>query len=166
MAKKTSKKKPPKKKNGRPSKKDKIDLKQLTILAEYGLTDKQLSKALGICEASLNNYKKDKKFLESLKKGKKISDSKVVQSLYKRALGYNYTETHKERLKSGVITNKEIEKEITPDTTACIFWLKNRMPNDWRDRQEIKHSGSLNHRFASMTNSELIEYEKQYGIIK
>lgn len=119
---------------GRPSKKDNINFPQLLkMLASFGLTDKQISKAVGICEKTLNNYKKDKKIIQSLKKGKEISDKEVVKSLYKRALGYKYIETHKN--KKGVI--KIIEKEVSPDVLACIFWLKNRLPNDWRDKREV-----------------------------
>ena len=120
-----------------------------------------------LCEDTINEWKKvHPEFSESLKSGKYIFDNEtVVKSLLHRALGYSHKED-KVFNSNGELLIAETVKHYPPDTTACIFWLKNRMPNDWRDRQEIKHSGSLNHRFASMTNSELLEYEKQYGIIK
>lgn len=34
-------------------------------------------------------------------------------------------------------------KEVEPDTTAQIFWLKNRKPDKWRDKQDVQISGEL-----------------------
>lgn len=67
----------------------------------------------------------------------------MENALLKRALGYTYTETKKERTAEGVRTTTTI-KEVVPDTTAQIFWLKNRRPDRWRDKQDIHVSGSLN----------------------
>jgi hypothetical protein len=30
-------------------------------------------------------------------------------------------------------------EHIPPDVTACIFWLKNRDPQHWRDSQQLEH---------------------------
>ena len=66
----------------------------------------------------------------------------MENALLKRALGYTYTETKKERTAEGVRTTTTI-KEVVPDTTAQIFWLKNRRPDRWRDKQDIEHSGQI-----------------------
>lgn len=165
MKKKPVKKKVVKKKNGRPSKKDTINLNQLSILAEFGLTDKQLSKALGICETTLNKYKKDKKFLKSLKKGKEISNNKVVQSLYKRATGFQYTETHTQ---NGVV-EKVIKKIMAPDTTACIYWLNNRVPKEWCNRKYIESKNdntNKNYDMNEIADTELKKKINEYELIK
>ena len=105
---------------------------KLTLL---GHTDKELCIFFDVCEATLNNWKhQHPKFLESIKKGKDIADVEVVMALRKRALGYKYTETTTDS-ESDVI--KVVEKEVAPEVSAQCFWLKNRQPSKWRDKQEI-----------------------------
>ena len=70
---------------------------------------------------------------EALKKGKEVVDRQVENALLKRALGYTYAEITYE---DGEET-KRVIKEVVPDTTAQIFWLKNRKPEVWRDKREI-----------------------------
>ena len=110
--------------------------------ARDGLTNEEIADKLGIATSTLYNWrKKYVEFLEALKRGKKVVDAKVEKSLLKRALGYEYEET------KVVMTNdgnkkKRVEKEkkeVKPDTTAQIFWLKNRKPDKWKDKQEIDH---------------------------
>src|SRR5699024_4520505 len=89
----------------------------------------------------LYNYKRDHlEILESLKRGKEVVDRQVENALLKRAMGYKYDEITYE---DGEET-KRVTKEVVPDTTAQIFWLKNRKPIEWRDKQQIEHSGTLN----------------------
>ena len=63
--------------------------------------------------------------------------------MLKRALGYKYTEVTKERIEGGFVVTKEVTKEVVPDTTAQIFWLKNRKPNEWRDKQNVELEGEI-----------------------
>lgn len=106
--------------------------------ARDGLTDEQIAHNMGINVATLYRWKNSyNEICESLKKGKEVIDRQVENALLKRALGYSYIEVTKE---SGVIT-KEVTKEVHPDTTAQIFWLKNRKPGDWRDKQVTEHEG-------------------------
>lgn len=107
--------------------------------AKDGLTDEQIAQKMNISTASLYNWKKDHlEILEALKKGKEVVDRMVENALLKRALGYSYTETTKEYvIETGkMIITKEVTKEVIPDTTAQIFWLKNRKPNEWRNNPE------------------------------
>jgi DNA-binding XRE family transcriptional regulator len=106
-------------------------------LAEYGLTDKQLAKALGVTEQTINNYKKDyPEFFESLKRGKDIADAKVELALYQRAVGYSHPDVHISNFK-GKITITQLIKHYPPDPTSMIFWLKNRQPLRWKEKNEI-----------------------------
>lgn len=127
-----------KNKAGRPSKLSRISLEQVEKLAGYALKDTEIADILGICKASLNNYKQTPKFLDSLKRGKARADNYVVGSLFHRAIGYTHKEVQLFCYKGKVIQAK-IMKHYPPDPTAMIFWLKNRKPGDWRDRQEIEH---------------------------
>lgn len=118
--------------------------KLVESLAELGLTDVEMSEKLGISRSTFSLWKKKHpKFLEVLKIGKKIADQKVVQSLYQRALGYSHPEIHISTDKGKVIKTNII-KHYPPDTTACIYWTKNRMPDEWRDKLNYEHSGSVN----------------------
>lgn len=119
-------------------------LLKLEAWARDGLTDEQIAANAGIATATLYDWKKrHPEVSEALKKGKEVVDVQVENALLKRALGYTYTETKKERTAEGVRTTTTI-KEVVPDTTAQIFWLKNRRPDRWRDKQDIHVSGSLN----------------------
>ena len=119
-------------------------LLKLEAWARDGLTDEQIAANAGIATATLYDWKKrHPEVSEALKKCKEVVDVQVENALLKRALGYTYTETKKERTAEGVRTTTTI-KEVVPDTTAQIFWLKNRRPDRWRDKQDIHVSGSLN----------------------
>ncbi|BFN03901.1 transposase [Clostridium tetani] len=129
--------------------------------ARNGLTDEQIAKNLGIGLTTFYKYKKEHSELsEALKKGKEVIDFEVENALLKRALGYEYEEVTQERVlrkdeKGQPITDihgfplyemvvtKKVKKEVTPDTTAQIFWLKNRKPMEWRDKRDVEHSGNL-----------------------
>ena len=123
--------------------------------ARDGLTDEQIAYNMGISVATLYNWKtKYLDILESLKRGKEVTDRQVENALLKRALGYSYVETTKESLPiidpiTGEVTGyklqitKTVTKEVAPDTTAQIFWLKNRKPTEWRDKREVGISGKL-----------------------
>jgi len=138
------------KKMGRPSKyesKWKDRLVQIEGWAKEGLTDKEIADKMDIGIRTLYEWKvKFPDFSQSLKKGKEVSDYEVERTLFKRALGYSYEETKiVEELKDGVSSKKveKSKKQLPPDTTAIIFWLKNRKPEVWRDKKEIAHSGEL-----------------------
>lgn len=115
--------------------------------ARDGLTDEQIAKNLGVAYSSFRKYRDNNVALSAaLKKGKEVIDCEVENALLKRAMGYSYTETTSERINNEMVVTKKVEKEVQPDTTALIFWLKNRKPANWRDRQEIDttQSGEIN----------------------
>lgn len=119
--------------------------------ARDGLIDEQIAKNLGVAYSTFKTYiNKYPALSASLKKGKEVIDREVENALLKRALGYTYEEITYERFYNEeteefeLIPVKTITKQERPDTTAQIFWLKNRKPAEWRDKQEIEHSGSIN----------------------
>ena len=112
--------------------------------ARDGLTEEQIAYNMGIGYSTLQAWKnKYKDILDTLKKGKEVVDRQVENALLKRALGYKYTEVTKERIDGSLIVTKEVTKEVVPDTTAQIFWLKNRKPNEWRDKQNVELEGEI-----------------------
>jgi len=126
---------------GRPSKYDPGIHTQLAYwMAKNGLIDEQIAKELSISKATLTNWKREHpELLASLKRGKEHVDVLVEGTLLKRALGFEYTETHRVpgEDKDELVIIREVTKHNPGDVTAQIFWLKNRKPNDWRDRKEI-----------------------------
>ena len=105
----------------------------LTLLegwARDGLTDEQIAGNIGINTSTLYDWKnKFSEISEALKKGKEVVDIQVENALLKRALGYTYKETTSECDENGELkVTKVVTKEVVPDTTAQIFWLKNRRP--------------------------------------
>ena len=138
--------------------KDKLIL--IEAWARNGLTDEQIAKNLGIGKTTLYKYLSEHNELsELLKKSKEVVDIQVENALLKRALGYKYDEVTKELNEdTGELeVTKVVTKEVQPDTTAQIFWLKNRKPEDWRDRKEVEHSGNINNPYEGLTKEELLK---------
>ena len=90
--------------------------------------------------SSFSEYKlKYPELTEALKNGKEVIDTMVENALLKAALGYTY-----EEMKESEDGIERTTKVAHPNTTALIFWLKNRKPSQWRDKQELEHSGGVN----------------------
>ena len=107
--------------------------------ARDGLTDEQISHNIGITRETLNQWKnRFSDISDTLKRGKDVVDREVENALFKRAVGYEYDEV-KEKYECGVLTERTITKKmVVPDTTAQIFWLKNRKPEEWRDKRQVE----------------------------
>lgn len=107
--------------------------------ARDGLTDEQIAANMGISPSTLYEWKKShSEISESLKKGKEVVDRLVENALLKRALGYEYEEVS-EKYELGILTERKVtKKQVVPDTTAQIFWLKNRKPEEWRDKRQVE----------------------------
>lgn len=113
---------------------------KLTIL---GATDKDLADFFEVNTDSIYEWKKrHPKFSESIRRGKIEADSNVATSLYKRANGYKFEEKKTDyEVVNGikkVVKQSITEKSLSPDTTAAIFWLKNRQPKLWRDTKNVE----------------------------
>jgi hypothetical protein len=138
-------------KGGRPSKYNthvEPRLIEIEGWARDGLIDEQIAKNLGVAYSTFKGYKQMyPALMAALKRGKEVIDRQVENALLKRALGYEYEEVKQiiEKDEKGK-DRKRIEKtikQIIPDVTAQIFWLKNRKPHEWRDKRDIEHKGSL-----------------------
>lgn len=111
--------------------------------ARDGLTDVQIATNMGINVATL--YRWENEFCDirnALKDGKEVVDRQVENALLKSALGYMYDEVTEERRDDELVVTKVVHKEVQPNTTAQIFWLKNRKRAEWRDRVENAITGA------------------------
>ena len=145
-----------KKKRGRKSEYRIEYADQALKLCLLGATDKELSEFFSVSEQTLNKWKKDyPEFLESLKKGKNIADANVASRLYNRAIGYNCKATKFATSNGKITDSKEFIEHYPPDTTAAIFWLKNRQPDKWRDKKEVDANVNLGDELDSLTDEQL-----------
>jgi len=126
-------------KGGRPTKFDPKYCEQVVKLCKLGATDKDLADFFDVSEATINNWKVDfPKFLESLKEGRDFADANVADRLYQRAMGYEHDSEEIMAISDGKGAGSHVErvpirKIYPPDSTAAIFWLKNRQKKHWRD---------------------------------
>jgi hypothetical protein len=122
-------------------------LDEIAAWARQGLVDTDIAYNLGIATSTFYRWKNEhKEFRESLKISKKVANERVKNALYQRATGYDYDEvTEDTSYEDGkpVTRTKTTTKQVAPDPTAIIFWLKNRDPEKWRDRQELDVNGNL-----------------------
>lgn len=140
---------------------EKDNLLRLQAWARDGLTDEQIAKNIGITAKTLYEWKKKySKICEALKKGKEVVDVEVENSLYRAAVGFH--ETVRKTVMKKTVTYKDgkrikeesspvtVEEDVyvKPDVLAQMFWLKNRKPDVWRDKKDIKVEGEL-----SITNA-------------
>lgn len=122
--------------------KDKLIL--LEGWARSGLTDEQIAKNIGINRTTLYDWKKKEvNIADALKKGKEVIDFEVENALLKKALGYTITLNKQKVTKDGDVVDITEEVHVPPDTTAQIFWLKNRQVKKWRDKVEIADNDAI-----------------------
>ena len=134
-------------------------LKLLEGWARNGLTNEQIAKNIGVNPKTIYDWmNKEPKIKQALKKGKEVVDLEVENALYKKAIGYNveiqkafklkdiiYNENGKKISETERIEYAKEEVHVPADTTAQIFWLKNRKKHDWRDKVEYEtNSDELN----------------------
>lgn len=119
-------------------------LLQIGAWARNGLTEEQISRNMGIRRSTLFEWKKKYPDIsDALKNNKAVADIEVENALHKRAVGYDTTEKITYTDAKGNKTVKTVQKHIPGDVTAQIFWLKNRMKKDWRDKVEVEHTGQI-----------------------
>lgn len=126
---------------GRPSTYVPAFADQAAKLCKLGATDRDLADFFDVDEATINRWKlRYPEFCESLKLAKEEADKRVEQSLYRRAMGYSHDAVKIFNADGAPLVVPYVE-HFPPDTTACIFWLKNRKPEEWRDRQHHEMTG-------------------------
>ena len=114
--------------------------------ARDGLTYEQIAHNMGIGLTTLKEWRQKEPTIQSaLKKGKEVVDIEVENALLKRALGYTVTLKEQKVDKDGCVHDLVKDVHVPGDTTAQIFWLKNRRKQQWRDKIEYSNdNGELN----------------------
>jgi hypothetical protein len=124
---------------GRPTKYRPEYDKQAYNYCKLGANDKDLAEFFNCTEQTVNNWKHDyPTFFESLKKGKDIYDAELIESaLVRSCTGYTISE-HETKDQNGVITTRELTKEVPPNPTSIIFYLTNRNRERWKRNNETE----------------------------
>src|SRR3954471_22936676 len=118
-------------------------IEQARVLTQLGATDNELAEFFKTTSRTINRWKVEYiEFSNALRVGKHEADERVTRSLFQRAVGYVIPETHVS-VHQGKVLKTELMKHFPPDTTACIFWLKNRRPEEWREKFEHDHGLNL-----------------------
>jgi hypothetical protein len=127
---------------GRPTKFEPQFIEQAEKLCRLGATDVEIADFFEVSVRTLHRWKAEHEgFCHSIKAGKEVADSRVERSLFARATGYEHDEVDI-RVVGGEIVQTPIRKFYPPDTTAAIFWLKNRKKEEWRDKVETELTGA------------------------
>lgn len=128
---------------GRPSEFKEEFVEQARKLCELGATDDEMADFFGVHRVTLYRWKLEyPEFCNAIKSAKEIADERVERSLYQKATGYDVTEEEAVKVKREQYKEEvevvEVRKHVPADTTAAIFWLKNRRKDEWRDKQEVE----------------------------
>jgi hypothetical protein len=139
---------------GRPFALDTSDakcLERIRKLCLLGATNAEIAEVLGIGLSTFQRYlENDAALRDAITEGRIITDADVANSLRLRAMGCTVTERRTDAEGQESVTSKE----LPPDTAAAFIWLKNRRPQDWRDRVESVHIEA---------KLDLVEYAKEYA---
>lgn len=128
---------------GRPSKYKPEFAEQARKLCELGATDFEVANFFEVSDRTIYRWQAQyDEFCQALKAGKATADERVERSLYHKAVGYTF-ESEKVFQFQGQIVRASTTEHVPPSDTAAIFWLKNRKPGEWRDKQEHSVSGDL-----------------------
>lgn len=128
---------------GRPSRYRAEFVQIVKVLAEKGATVDEICEALGVVRQTFYNWANaHQELMDILNAGRDLRDADVEKSLYERATGYSVKED-KIFIDKGEPVIVPTIKHYPPDPTSMIFWLKNRKPAEWRDKQELEHSGGI-----------------------
>lgn len=126
---------------GRPTEYRPEFVEQARKLAQLGATDREVADFFSVSEATIYRWQHSHpEFCEALKVGKDSADNRVEKSLYRRAVGYTYDAVKIFQYEGSPVV-EPYEEHVPPDTTACIFWLKNRRRKDWRDKIDHELGG-------------------------
>ena len=133
--------------------------------ARRGMTDKAIAEALGISQETFYQYlKRYPEFSESLRAGRRPHDIDVENSLLLSAKGYFKDIVKQEKYKDndGKTHVKEVveKKWFPPSFNAAVFWLKNRLPDLWRENQD---KGNGNTDLPILTVEEIGQDERPDG---
>ena len=107
-------------------------------LAQEGKTEVEIAERLGVSPTTITTWKQTyPEFLAAMKSNKEEADSVVEHSLYRKA--------------------------VQGDVVACRYWLSNRQPSKWREKQETELTGNITVNRTEKVEASIAELQKQYA---
>ena len=142
---------------GRPTDFKEEYIEQVAKLCELGATDMEIADFFEVDVRTIHRWKNtNDEFCHSIKIGKDRADERVERSLYMKATGYDYKEEQAIKIKEEQYKESvevvEVTKHQPADTTAGIFWLKNRKKVSWQDKVHQEHSGEMTHTHRTLND--------------
>jgi hypothetical protein len=130
-------------------------------LCLLGLRDADLATAFGVSIYTIDKWKQTHpEFKDALRRGKEHADSKVAEALYHKAVGFSHKALDI-RIVDGEVVKIPYTKIYPPDTTACIFWLKNRQRQHWTDTKQNVHTGTVGVEHTMRKQLDLSDFSKE-----
>jgi len=156
---------PPKRAVGRPSTYRPEYARMAKAHCVLGATDVDLANLFGVSTWTIAAWSHQfPAFRDALRDGKSSWDDRVERSLAHRAIGYSVDTEEVKVTKDGEIIRYPVRKHFAPDVTACIFWLKNRRPDNWRDVYNYEHKGQIEDKTAAQLLEEIRKDVAELGI--
>lgn len=144
---------------GKRGPKSKLNLKvkeTFLRLLKDGKTEAEIAEVVGVCPRTIANWKgKHVELLHAVRESKQVADDLVEASLYQRALGYEHPEEKVAITKLGDVIPYTVAKKYPPDTTAAMFWLRNRQPERWKEKTEGDVNVNNNFNPTTLTDEQL-----------
>lgn len=135
---------------GQPTKYQPAFVAQAEKLARFGATEFEIAQFFDVSLWTIRNWATaHEEFFKALKVGKEAADARVEQTLYRKATGYTFDSVKIFCNADGDVTRVQYVEHVPPDTTSCIFWLKNRRPQEWRDTRDLTNSDGSFKGFAA-----------------
>jgi len=128
---------------GRPTKLSPAMIEKYVELASQGATEQEIADKLGVCRDTIYQWARDSEtFSYARKEARDSANDHVEAALFKMATGLKHRVVKPMEVKDGDgvshIELVEYEERLPPNPTSMIFWLKNRRPDRWRDKQELE----------------------------
>jgi hypothetical protein len=102
-----------------------------------GATNATLAERFDVSRTTIDNWIASiPDFSEAVRSGREIADGAVVSALYARAKGMERKATRVFCYNGRPVT-VDYTEHVLPDVRACIFWLRNRRPEEWRENRPI-----------------------------
>ncbi|QFY45050.1 hypothetical protein F6R98_10435 [Candidatus Methylospira mobilis] len=141
-------------------------------LCLLGMTDAEMAEFFEVSESTINLWKIEyPEFSESIAMGKGVADAAVAEALYKSATGAHFIKEDR-AVSDGCGGTKIItmEKQLPPESRAQSFWLKNRQPQQWRDKVEVNATMKLDQETLAMIETQFVArmaaaHERQRAVL-
>lgn len=132
-------------KRGRPTKQKPEMIEQAFRLCLLGATNAELAAFFEVADRTIDRWIAEKgEFCRAIKRGRAEADAHIAERLFERARGFTHPEEDI-RVINGEVVRVQVTKQYPPDTTAAIFWLKNRQPSKWRDKKDVELDAKVQH---------------------